>query len=44
MSIPNRQIGWGSRTNALWRISKALDRLIRSRGTATTTTTTTAAP
>lgn len=45
MSIPNRQIGWGTTSNLLWRISQALDRAIKvasSSTPATTTTTTTA--
>jgi len=42
MAIPPRQIGWGIKSNYLWRISKALDRTIKIAGT--TSITTTAAP
>ena len=46
MAIPSRQIGWSTRSNLLWQISKQLERLIcvRSCGCSTTTTTTTVAP
>ena len=28
MAIPSRQIGWGTKSNLLWQISKQLERLI----------------
>ena len=43
MAIPSRQIGWGTKSNLLWQISKQLETLIRvtyNNGTTTTTTTT----
>lgn len=45
MAIPSRQIGWDTRDNLLWQISKQLERLIHVRASRnTTTTTTTVAP
>ena len=45
MSIPNRQIGWGTTDNLLWQISKQLEQLIQvTYANTTTTTTTTVAP
>ena len=46
MAIPSRQIGWSTRSNLLWQISKQLERLIcvAACGCGTTTTTTTVAP
>lgn len=54
MSIPNRQIGWGTEENLLWQISKQLEYLTKvvynipnnttSTSTSTTTTTTTIDP
>ena len=46
MAIPSRQIGWGTKENLLWQISKQLEQLIAvtSKLSTTTTTTTTAAP
>jgi len=43
MAIPSRQIGWSTRDNLLWQISKQLEHLIcvKSGGCGTTTTTTT---
>jgi hypothetical protein len=45
MGIPNRQIGWSTKSNLLWQISKQLERLIciTAGGCSTTTTTTTVA-
>jgi hypothetical protein len=45
MGIPNRQIGWSTKSNLLWQISKQLERLtcVTAGGCSTTTTTTTAA-
>ncbi len=45
MAIPSRQIGWSTRANLLWQISKQLEYLtgVLYKGT-TTTTTTTATP
>lgn len=42
MAIPSRQIGWSTRDNLLWQISKQLENLIcvKSGGCGTTTTTT----
>jgi hypothetical protein len=43
MAIPSRQIGWSTKSNLLWQISKQLETLTRvmyNRGTTTTTTTT----
>ena len=44
MAIPNRQIGWSTKSNLLWQISKQLERLtaVVSKNTTTTTTTTVA--
>ena len=56
MAIPSRQIGWSTRANLLWQISKQLEALsgimyargntttTTSTSTSTTTTTTTVAP
>jgi hypothetical protein len=56
MAIPSRQIGWSTKSNLLWQISKqlqALSGIMYARGntttttstsTSTTTTTTTVAP
>lgn len=44
MAIPSRQIGWGTKSNLLWQISKQLERLICVSGGCTTTTTTTITP
>lgn len=47
MAIPSRQIGWGTKANLLWQISKQLEQLIAvtsKLATTTTTSTTTAAP
>ncbi len=46
MAIPSKQIGWSTKSNLLWQISKQLERLIcvRSCGCSTTTTTTTITP
>jgi hypothetical protein len=56
MAIPSRQIGWSTKSNLLWQISKQLEYLTgilykggattttTSTSTSTTTTTTTAAP
>jgi hypothetical protein len=44
MAIPSRQIGWGTKSNLLWQISKQLERLICVSGGCTTTTTTTVTP
>jgi hypothetical protein len=43
MAIPSRQIGWSTKSNLLWQISKQLERLtaVTSKHTTTTTTTTT---
>jgi hypothetical protein len=44
MAIPSRQIGWSTKSNLLWQISKQLETLIRvtyNRGTTTTTTSST---
>jgi len=44
MAIPSRQIGWSTKSNLLWQISKQLENLTRvmyNRGSHTTTTTTT---
>jgi hypothetical protein len=45
MAIPSRQIGWSTKSNLLWQISKQLEALtgILYKG-GTTTTTTTATP
>lgn len=43
MATPSRQIGWGTKANLLWTISKqveALTGVMYNRGTTTTTTTT----
>ena len=42
MAIPSRQIGWSTKSNLLWQISKQLEALtgILYKGTTTTTTTT----
>ena len=42
MGIPNRQIGWSTKSNLLWQISKQLERLtcVTAGGCSTTTTTT----
>ena len=44
MAIPSRQIGWSTKANLLWQISKQLERLkcVTACGCGTTTTTTTA--
>jgi hypothetical protein len=42
MAIPSRQIGWSTKSNLLWQISKQLETLTRvmyNNGTTTTTTT-----
>ena len=47
MAIPSRQIGWGTKSNLLWQISKQLEYLngvLGKKITTTTTTTTTIAP
>jgi len=47
MAIPSRQIGWSTKSNLLWQISKQLEALsgiMYNRGNPTTTTTTTIAP
>jgi hypothetical protein len=48
MAIPSKQIGWSTRANLLWQISKQLENLTRvmynGGGTSTTTSTTTVAP
>jgi len=46
MGIPSRQIGWGTKSNLLWQISKQLEQLICARigGCSTTTSTTTSIP
>lgn len=47
MAIPSRQIGWSTKSNLLWQISKQLERLTGVMGiniVPTTTTTTTVAP
>jgi hypothetical protein len=48
MAIPSRQIGWGTKSNLLWEISKQLERLTsvvgRNIPPSTTTTTTTSVP
>ena len=47
MAIPSRQIGWSTKANLLWQISKQLEALsgiMYNRGNSTTTTTTTIAP
>jgi len=43
MAIPNRQIGWSTKSNLLWQISKQLERLtaVTSKNTTTTTSSTT---
>jgi len=44
MAIPSRQIGWSTKSNLLWQISKQLEALtgiMYNRGNPTTTTTTT---
>lgn len=44
MSIPSRQIGWSTKSNLLWQISKQLEALsgiMYNRGNTTTTTTST---
>jgi hypothetical protein len=44
MAIPSRQIGWSTKSNLLWQISKQLEALsgiMYARGNPTTTTTTT---
>ena len=42
MALPSRQIGWSTKSNLLWQISKQLERLtgVVSKNTTTTTTTT----
>jgi len=40
MSIPSRQIGWGTKENLLWQISKQLEQLIAVTSKLATTTTT----
>jgi len=47
MAIPNRQIGWSTKSNLLWQISKQLERLtavVSKNTTTTTSSTTTVAP
>jgi hypothetical protein len=46
MAIPSRQIGWSTKANLLWQISKQLERLtcVTAGGCGTTTTTTTIVP
>jgi hypothetical protein len=47
MAIPSRQIGWSTKSNLLWQISKQLEALsgiMYARGNTTTTTTTTIPP
>ena len=47
MAIPSRQIGWSTKSNLLWQISKQLERLTGVMGrniVPITTTTTTVAP
>lgn len=47
MAIPSRQIGWSTKSNLLWQISKQLEALtgiMYARGNTTTTTTTTTTP
>lgn len=46
MAIPSRQIGWSTKANLLWQISKQLERLtcVTAGGCGTTTTTTTIGP
>jgi hypothetical protein len=46
MAIPSRQIGWSTKSNLLWQISKQLQYLtgVMGRNITTTTTTTTVAP
>lgn len=46
MAIPAKQIGWSTKENMLWQISKQLERLIQVAGKNTTpvTTTTTTTP
>lgn len=46
MAIPSRQIGWSTKANLLWQISKQLEYLtcVTAGGCITTTTTTTEAP
>jgi hypothetical protein len=46
MAIPSRQIGWSTKANLLWQISKQLERLtcVTAGGCGITTTTTTTAP
>jgi hypothetical protein len=44
MAIPSRQIGWSTKSNLLWQISKQLEALsgiMYNRGNTTTTTTST---
>ena len=44
MAIPSRQIGWSTKSNLLWQISKQLEALsgiMYNRGNSTTTTTST---
>ena len=41
MAIPSRQIGWGTKSNLLWQISKQLERLICVTANDCSTTTTT---
>lgn len=41
MAIPSRQIGWGTKSNLLWQISKQLEYLNGVLGKKITTTTTT---
>jgi hypothetical protein len=42
MAIPSRQIGWSTKSNLLWQISKQLEYLtgVLYKGNTTTTTTT----
>jgi len=46
MAIPSRQIGWSTKANLLWQISKQLEYLtcVAAGGCGTTTTTSTIAP
>jgi hypothetical protein len=46
MGIPSRQIGWSTKSNLLWQISKQIERLtaVMGQNIPTTTTTTTVSP
>jgi len=41
MAIPSRQIGWSTKANLLWQISKQLEKLTQVAGNVVLTTTTT---